>query len=137
MPRYRFIKSQFENRAAQPAQNHAPQKTALALSVCKTAPLARKIRSSLKSRCAVSLPSRAAPRADKVTARAKCNATRAKIKSAACKIKPQHSKASLSFWNSDLLPRIDEVRVFDNLAVGVENNLVFIRVAVEFLRDFR
>ena len=78
----------------------------------------------------------AAPRADKITAR-KSKSTARKSKFAACKSKPQHSKASLSFWNSDLLPRIDEVRVLDNLAVGVENNLVFVRVAVEFLRDFR
>lgn len=114
MPCRRFIKSQFENCVIKPAQNHAPQKTALALSVCKTAPLARKIRSSHKR-----------------------SAMLAKVKFAAYKIKPRHSKANLSFWNSDLLSRVDEVRVLDNFAVGVENNLVFIRVAVEFLRDFR
>ena len=103
----------------------------------KTAPLARKIRSSLKSRRAVARQNRAAPRAYKITVRANAAQYVQKQIRGLQKIKLRHSKASLSFWNSDLLSRVDEVRVLDNLAVGIENNLVFIRVAVEFLRDFR
>ena len=44
---------------------------------------------------------------------------------------PLHPELAETLRNANLLPRVDQVRVFDDLAVGLENAVVAVGVPVE------